>query len=551
MQVKSFLISLALVLASDQLSAQVLVEPEPLPANQDVTCGQHTNPASKIAELRDHYTAGRWELLQAQTRELLNSCTFFDENIDKHLFVVSTGEGRYRRPNFKRDWYMVVLATVNRQDEPLTVRYLVRDPVPPPYVNATVGVLSEPRDSQESEVCGERTPRLLQVVLAPHSALSVHTTTHVTETPDPVQEQVADFVKAIADPSVVVSLLKGIIAPASGEAAAAAQPEPVRATLARVFPPVSRGDYKYTDVISAPPTLDAEKGVRLRARFEAVVEAATKAAEGARQATSAAVKEEQGLPSAASESERQQAAARRRDAAEAEKLRKSEMVLAKVLGNAASEYVREKERTSCSAAKYDPSCWRGLANLLREKTTEFCVTEETLCKADMDDLVLLKFLEVADPPKTTTASASVTFANTPYQRLSFGAVGAYVVNASLPRDRVKVDGGKLVSDPLGRAMTAVVLNVHPRFNPKAPTMERGERWRGFAGAVLTPNLGLCLGAGYGILRSLSINAGYALLVVPTLRTGDELDAPPSDGRRPLRAGPAHVAFIGLGYKFGK
>jgi hypothetical protein len=114
---------------------------------------------------------------------------------------------------------------------------------------------------------------------------------------------------------------------------------------------------------------------------------------------------------------------------------------------------------------------------------------------------------------------------------------------------VKLDGGKLAADPLGRALNAVVLNLHPPFNPKAPSMERRERLRGFLGAVITPNLGVTVGGGYGLLRALSVNAGYALLLIPTLRSGDELNVPPSDGKRPFRSGAAHTAYIGLGYKF--
>jgi hypothetical protein len=139
----------------------------------------------------------------------------------------------------------------------------------------------------------------------------------------------------------------------------------------------------------------------------------------------------------------------------------------------------------------------------------------------------------------------------PHQRVSFGIVSSYVLGASASNDRVKVDGGKIVSDPLGRAMNSVVLNWHPKFNPKAPHMESGERWRAFVGGVVTPNLGVSVGGGYGFLRNLSVNGGYALLLVPTLRSGDVLDQAPSDGTRPFRSGAAHVMFVGIGYRFGK
>ena len=59
--------------------------------------------------------------------------------------------------------------------------------------------------------------------------------------------------------------------------------------------------------------------------------------------------------------------------------------------------------------------------------------------------MFLKFKEVGQPTKTVTTSASTTLSGIPYQRLSFSALGAYILGATSSKDRVKVDGGKVTA----------------------------------------------------------------------------------------------------------
>ena len=416
-----------------------------------------------------------------------------------------------------------------------------------------MGVPAEPRDAKGSKVNEATTPRLVQVFLAPNKALSLETRIQVTETADPIQEQIADVVKAVFDPSVVVPLLKGIIPPSTAAAAPSSNKGPVFASVSRIFPPFERAEYKYSDIMRAPAMLDADKSLLLREKFENQVEAALKATEAAEKAAADANKAELEIRNSttATAEEKARAVARRDTAIATASLRAQEHDLAKVLGPAATKYLSEQQDKNCSPAHYAETCWTGLDLTLKTAWETFCVTHLDFCRTDRDDLVRLRFAEVAQPPKTTSSSASTTVTGIPYQRLSFGALGAYVAHASASTDRVKVDSGKVVADPIGRAMTAVVLNIHPKFNPKAPKMESGERKRAFIGAVLTPNLGVAMGLGYGFLRNLSINGGYALLVIPTMREEDKLNEPPANGTKPFDPGVAHVWFLGFGYKFGK
>lgn len=538
--------------------AQVLLEPVPQGANQNRECGSFANPSTPLTELRDHYTSGRWDSLQADTRTLLESCAFAVavKTDDPALFVAVTDPQtkvpRYM-PDYKRDWYLIVLATVDRDDQPLVIRYLLHEPLPYPYTSHTVGVPSELRDVKGSKENDPVTPRLVQVFLAPNKSLTLDTRIQVTETADPLKDQIADFVKAVFDPAAVIPLLKGIIAPANGAAGAArVEPRPVVASVSRIFPPYDRADYKYTDVIRAPATLDEDKSLLLRDKFDTQVDAALKLSEAADKAAADTAKSEADIRAnpASTPAEKARAMARRDAAAAIAAARLRELELARELGKAANTYLRDQQTKDCSAAAFKNSCWTGLTAALTTAIETFCLSLE-LCPGDRENLMLLKFKEVSQPPKTVTTSASTTLSGIPYQRLSFGTLGGYIAGATSSKDRVKVDGGKVVNDPIGRALTAVVLNFHPRFDPKAPEMESGERWRAFVGGVLTPNLGMTLGGGYAFLRNLSINVGYALLVIPTMRDIDTINAAPTDGTRPFRAGGAHVGFLGFGYKFGK
>lgn len=552
----SALFALALLGTPATLTGQVLLAPEPQPKNQNVKCREFPNPSTPLTELRDHYTAGRWDRLQADTRALLNSCAFAPEPADQALFQTGTGPaGGTYRPDYERDWYLVVLATVDRDDQPLVIRYVVHDPVPYPYSTATLGVPAEPRDRPGSRINEPATPRLVQVFLAPNRALSLETKIQVTEMANPVQEQVADVVKAVLDPSVIVPLLKGIVTPATdAAAAAAAAPSPVLATVSRVYPPFERADYKYSDVLRAPAMLDGDKSLLLREKFEGLSEAALKAAEAAEKTAADLTKAELEIRNSptASPQEKARAVARRDTAIAAAAVRVHELELARALSAAAATYIVEHSSKDCSPALYRETCWIGLEAELNAAALTYCHGNPAFCSSgERDELMRLHFVEAGKPAKTATASSSTTLASIPYQQLSFGTLGAYIGGASAAKDRVKIDGGKVVADPIGRAMTAVVLNIHPRFNPKAPRMERAERLRAFAGAILTPNLGMAVGAGYGLLRNLSVNAGYGVLMIPTRRGIDHLNEPPSDGRQPFRTGAAHVWFLGLGYKFGK
>jgi hypothetical protein len=145
-----------------------------------------------------------------------------------------------------------------------------------------------------------------------------------------------------------------------------------------------------------------------------------------------------------------------------------------------------------------------------------------------------------------------TYENALPTRRTLGLISSLMVETS-GDERVKLDGGKLVTDPLRGAMGLAVVNYHPvGFDPKSEEPTFGERFRLFAGPVITPEFGLGAGVGYAIWRGVSVNVGYAQVRVNTLRRGDRLADPavaPSNLRRPFRDGNTGVVFVGLGFNF--
>jgi len=143
--------------------------------------------------------------------------------------------------------------------------------------------------------------------------------------------------------------------------------------------------------------------------------------------------------------------------------------------------------------------------------------------------------------------------NSPRQRVSFGVMTAFALGGKVKagETRVKVnDDGNLTLDPIGRQLNLVVVNVGFRpYNADAFHPTRLERFQWFAGAVVTPDVGLAIGVSAGIVRGLTLNAGAAILGVRALREGDELGAPPQDPDDPFGLSRARVWFFGLGYKF--
>lgn len=152
---------------------------------------------------------------------------------------------------------------------------------------------------------------------------------------------------------------------------------------------------------------------------------------------------------------------------------------------------------------------------------------------------------------------SFTFVNAPWPRWSFGLVSAILLDRGYAADRVRLtDDGYYADDPPKNPLAAAILNFHPiAYDPERARMSLAERFRLFAGAVLAPDMGICAGAGFGLLRGLAINAGVALMGLQTPRDPRDIvvngraKTLPGDPDAPFRTAWMTVGFVGFGYSF--
>jgi hypothetical protein len=153
--------------------------------------------------------------------------------------------------------------------------------------------------------------------------------------------------------------------------------------------------------------------------------------------------------------------------------------------------------------------------------------------------------------------ASFDFKNAPWTRWSFGLLSAYTLGRDYAKDRIRLtDDGYYAANPPGNPMTAALLNIHPlAFDPDTVRMTLAERIRLFVGGVLSPDAGVCAGAGFGLLRGLAVNAGVALMGLRTARDPHALvingraKTEPGDANEPFKTAWKAVGFLGFGYSF--
>jgi hypothetical protein len=157
--------------------------------------------------------------------------------------------------------------------------------------------------------------------------------------------------------------------------------------------------------------------------------------------------------------------------------------------------------------------------------------------------------DVVPRPKDKVSTKSKLF-NRPLTRFSFGIISSLVLSSSESNTRATIQSGNLTEDPLRGPMPMGVLNIHPwKYDADSEDVSWKERFRLFAGGILSPDFGFSAGAGLQLIRGFSLNAGVGLLFIDTLKNGEQLGAKPLDQEDPFEYGTATVFFFGVGYNF--
>jgi len=151
------------------------------------------------------------------------------------------------------------------------------------------------------------------------------------------------------------------------------------------------------------------------------------------------------------------------------------------------------------------------------------------------------------PKPKFPAALTTAYSLAPLTRIDFSAGTGVILKTGL-NTPVKVENGKLVEDT-GQTgvLTSLNLNIHLPYDDSYATPTAEECWRLFAGPVLTPDVGLAAGVGWGFpfLRGVGLEAGYGVLLANVLRKGDQLGQAPTNPKRTSYRGAMGVAFVGL------
>lgn len=167
------------------------------------------------------------------------------------------------------------------------------------------------------------------------------------------------------------------------------------------------------------------------------------------------------------------------------------------------------------------------------------------------------FIDAVEAAGVTEVKAGFDYDNIPLERFSFGLISAYMLGTGYAADRVRLtEDGYYAADPPKSPLAAAIINIHPiKYDPESAKMSLAERIRLFVGVVLSPDAGFCAGAGFALLRGLSVNAGMASMGIRvanhprSLVVNGRAKTEPGDPEEPFRINWKSVAFAGFGFSF--
>lgn len=450
---------------------------------------------SPVEILTQHQTSGNWLKLQAYAKELLQDLT--NDPVLKPLLG-----------NVEKNYYYLVWESKNSEGKWVANRVLVHASLEPQHATRLPGLEStwgsepaadrtpEPSEPSAEPRVDENGPELIDVLISPAQFASLTSVYVAKPTPDPLLAQVPDVVSKIN--------ALGYLARALGTGAAEAPSVLVYVNQPRL--PVKRGSYTITDAI-----------VTRRTSALLVNEVET---------THASVKLRQARTSPCA-------------GALADKLKEELTTIVK----------------SDTCAKSGEDCAKELKGQIEKTytaTVSACPAEPPAgIGYDPVQAVEQEFAKLVAVGGARVTKGEFAMTNTPLTRFSFGLMtGLLIGKTTLKEERVKVDGGKIVNAPLDRALSMVVVNIHPiSYDSDWPRVSFAERFRLFGGTVLTPDFGFTAGAGFGLLRGLTVNAGAVWLLMETPKSDERIGEAPVNANDPFKTRVGTGGFIGLSYTF--
>ena len=144
--------------------------------------------------------------------------------------------------------------------------------------------------------------------------------------------------------------------------------------------------------------------------------------------------------------------------------------------------------------------------------------------------------------------------NAPLERWGLGVMTAIALQGG--EDRVQIDAGKIVADPLSGVLAIAAVDWHPvGYSPELVEPSWAERFKFWGGAVVVPDLGIVAGAAIMPfpVRGFTLDAGGGWLRMRELRPGYTLTGsslPTTDAAdQATRWAMKPILIVGIEYAF--
>ena len=202
--------------------------------------------------------------------------------------------------------------------------------------------------------------------------------------------------------------------------------------------------------------------------------------------------------------------------------------------------------TACAGATATEETCR--SEIAKSMSVEYLSRMKTTPESDKPALTAVdkRFRDYVAAISGTKIDQDAALVNEPKTHFTIGTLVAYVGTLWNEEARVKVSSsGTLVEDPVSRVLSGFVVNWSPQgFQSSDPAIPLAERIRVFSGVAITPNIGWIFGGSVQAISGFSVNAGLALLALPTGEVGST-----PDSSKPFRTDWAWAPFFGAGFNW--
>jgi hypothetical protein len=195
------------------------------------------------------------------------------------------------------------------------------------------------------------------------------------------------------------------------------------------------------------------------------------------------------------------------------------------------------------------TCLNALAGAM-DYLTSVIAAEPAIDRAAAQDLagrLYATFGGLANPSQAGNPPPPTQYSLGPLTKFAFSLGTAAIGPTYIHRPVKLTSQNAIVSNPPTSPLTFVALDWHPHpYDETTLSPSCEERFRVIVGTSITPNPGALIGVGFGLLRGLSAEGGYVVLLDNVLRKGERLGDTATHSN-PTPRGAVGAFFLGVGY----